>query len=741
MYKKIIYKNIKKSWKDYLIYVITLTLCVAIYYAFLSICSRYYHPNIGAEYSMSWLMKPLIGGISAVTLTILFLIRYVNQYMFRKKQKEFGVMNIIGVEKKQIAKIFFYEILSMGMIALFIGVLLGTILSQFINMILMNLYNQEYKFFISLFPDTVFITVIFFLMAFLVIGFTNNKMIKKYKIIDMLQADKKTEVRKNNSKFSAVLYLLYVLVDLYFLLHSYGLWQKYYDTRYHFSVRLMYNCNLILPICFLVVGFLLLIYSINKRKMDYLVFQINLFLNGVVNTILCIFLVRNASKYKLAITTDEKNLYLAFMILSIILSTFAFFLVLSKVIVLIKERFVKNRYKNTNLFLFGQLTAKLRSSEKTMSLICLSLTGALILSIMAPIIGGWVIGYLDKRCIYDIQVSDEYKKLVDIEDLQQPDYSYIYNFIYQEGIEPSDVLEFKTYFLQEDDFYNRNKYDFPVLCMPLSTYNKLRVMKGEEVIQLNKGEFTTQWGDTAAKKDKDQFVSTHKKISVGDNILSIAQNPSYQVSLTEYIYNNYVDLVYVVPDSACNKLQAASHYLYINTKDTISYNLANKLESLFDDKLKEKHLTEESCSIQVKTSVKNQIMGIVFVMEAIMLYGAVILLIICFTILALQQLTDSTDYKKRFIVLRKLAVSQESIRKVVKKQMGFWFGIPVILAILTGGSILFSFFQCYSDELLAYVGSDALMSNVVFILSAIITILVCYFITTWILFIKNIESE
>lgn len=741
MYKKMIYKNIKKSWKDYLIYVITLTLCVAIYYAFLSICSSYYHPNIGAEYSMSWLAKPLIGGITAVTLTILFLIRYVNQYMFRKKQKEFGVMNIIGVEKKQIAKVFFYETLSMGIIALVIGVLLGTILSQFINMILMHLYNQEYKIFISLFPDTVLITVIFFLMAFFVIGFTNNKMIKKYKIIYMLQADKKTEVRKNNNIFSAVLYVLYVLVDLYFLLHSYGIWQKYYDTRYHFTVRLMYNCNLILPICFLVVGLFIFIYSINKRKLDYLLLQINLFINGVVNTVLGIFFIENTSKYRLAITTNEKNLYLVFMILSIILSTFAFFLVLSKVIVLIKERSIKIRYKDTNLFLFGQLTAKLRSSEKTTSLICLSLTGALILSIMAPIIGGWAVGFLDKRCIYDIQVSDEYRKLMDIEDLQQPDYSYIYNFMDQEGIEPSDVLEFQTYFLQEDDFYKRNKYAFPILCMPVSDYNKLRAMKGEEVIQLNKGEFTTQWGETVAKKDINQFVNTHEQIKVGDNTLSIAKTPTYQVSLTEYIYNDYADLVYIVPDEACNNLQDASHYLYINTKDTISYNSAKKLENSFDDKLKEKDFTEESSSLRVKTSERNQIMGIVFVMEAIMLYGAVILLIICFTILALQQLTDSTDFNKRFVVLRKLAVSQESIRKVVKKQMAFWFGIPVILSILTGGSIVFSFFQCYSEDLLAYVGSDTLMTNVVFIICAIITILVCYFITTWILFIKNIESE
>ena len=53
MYAKLIFKNAKRSGKDYLIYIVTMTLCVTLFYAFLSISSTHYHPTIGAEYNIS----------------------------------------------------------------------------------------------------------------------------------------------------------------------------------------------------------------------------------------------------------------------------------------------------------------------------------------------------------------------------------------------------------------------------------------------------------------------------------------------------------------------------------------------------------------------------------------------------------------------------------------------------------------------------------------------------------------
>ena len=53
MYAKLVFKNAKRSVKDYSIYIVTMTVCVTLFYAFLSVSSRYYHPTIGAEYNIS----------------------------------------------------------------------------------------------------------------------------------------------------------------------------------------------------------------------------------------------------------------------------------------------------------------------------------------------------------------------------------------------------------------------------------------------------------------------------------------------------------------------------------------------------------------------------------------------------------------------------------------------------------------------------------------------------------------
>ena len=89
MYAKLIFKNAKRSVKDYLIYIVTMTLCVTLFYAFLSISSTHYHPTIGAEYNISLLaggMKLAICGIS-----LLFVVSDPLCQSFHAEKKAKGV--------------------------------------------------------------------------------------------------------------------------------------------------------------------------------------------------------------------------------------------------------------------------------------------------------------------------------------------------------------------------------------------------------------------------------------------------------------------------------------------------------------------------------------------------------------------------------------------------------------------------------------------------------------------------
>ena len=118
----------KRSVKDYLVYIVTMTICVTLFYAFLSISSSYYSPDIGSEYDFTLLSDGMKIAICMITLLLLFLIRFVNHYMLRRKQKEFAVQSIMGMEQKTIGRIFFAETLIMGMFSILIGIFLRCIL-------------------------------------------------------------------------------------------------------------------------------------------------------------------------------------------------------------------------------------------------------------------------------------------------------------------------------------------------------------------------------------------------------------------------------------------------------------------------------------------------------------------------------------------------------------------------------------------------------------------------------------
>ena len=127
-------------------------------------------------------------------------------------------------------------------------------------------------------------------------------------------------------------------------------------------------------------------------------------------------------------------------------------------------------------------------------------------------------------------------------------------------------------------------------------------------------------------------------------------------------------------------------------------------------------------------------------MQASMLYGAVVLMVICLTILSLQQLLDAGKYKYRFSVLRKLGVEEQQIGKLVLKQLGVWFGLPIFVAIIVSMIVIAYFIQTVSAEISAYIGSRALMLQIGMIVGILVLLLICYFISTWILFKRSISK-
>ena len=155
MYAKLVFRNAKRSVKDYLVYIVTMTICVTLFYSFLSISSSYYNPDIGSAYDFTMLSDGMKMAVCMITLLLLFLIRFVNHYMLRRRQKEFAVQSIMGMEQRTIGRLFFAETLIMGIISILTGIFLGVFCSQFITAMLLTTYGKSYQLSWTLFPDTV----------------------------------------------------------------------------------------------------------------------------------------------------------------------------------------------------------------------------------------------------------------------------------------------------------------------------------------------------------------------------------------------------------------------------------------------------------------------------------------------------------------------------------------------------------------------------------------------------------
>ena len=736
MYAKLVLRNAKRSVKDYLIYIVTMTICVTLFYSFLSISSSYYQPDIGSEYDFTMLSDGMKVAICAVTLVLLFLIRFVNNYMLRRKQKEFAIQSVMGMEQRTIGRLFFAETFVMGMISIVIGIFLGVFCSQFITAMLLTSYGKSYELSWTLFPDTVLLTVCFFIISFVVVGMFNTRTIQKTKIIDMLAADRKNDPELKRGRWIVIAAVLFELFTIWMAVTGVQKVWFYYDSRFALPVKVMFWGNIILPAAALLWS---VWWLIRRKKYGFSKWILGLFICSALNACIAASVPALINQYYLPLGAGTINQYLLFVLVDLIFFICSLIYLASSFIAYWKEKSPEHRYKGENLFFFGQVLSKLNTTSKTMTLISVTLVLAMFLFIAAPILTGWASGYLDIRSMYDVQIYTRYNDAYDEKNLPHDDYEIVTEYLTKQGIEADYDCTFSLYLPEKEDFHNRVKYDFPVVAISLSDYNRVREMLGYEPVSLSENEFTTQWQTIATEEERDSFLKEHTRVMTDAGELILSEQTYYEEAIGETAYNSYTDVLYVFPDSVCEKLLPVMRNRYITTSESISYENARELEQAFSDVYPEITDTGVSYGIRLSTLQINSTKANNFVLQATMLYGAVVLMVICLTILSLQQLLDAGKYKYRFGVLRKLGVEEEKISRLVLQQLSVWFGLPILVAVIVATVVIAYFIQTVSAEISAYIGFGALLLQMGMIAGILVLLLICYFISTWILFKRSIK--
>lgn len=739
MYAKLVFRNAKRSAKDYLVYVVTMTICVMLFYAFLSITSKYYNPNVGTAYEFTLVSDGLKMAICAVTLLLLFLMRYVNNYMLRRKQKEFAIQSVMGMEQKTVAWIFFAETFLMGAVSIIIGIFLGVFCSQFITGMLLSTYGKTYKLSWTLFPDTVILTICFFAISLLVVGLFNVRTIRRIKIIDMLYADKQNDPHIKKSRYMPVISIIYAIFLIFAVVTGISKMYYYSDPRFPIPVHIMFWGNIVAPATFFLLS---VVWCVVHKKWSFNRYVLAAAILSLINIGFAASVPIIQNKYMLSSGAGTLNSYLMFLLVYVIFWICCTIYLASNLLSEWKEKSPKRKYRGTNLFFFGQVISKLNTTSKTMTLICLTLVLSVFLFVAAPVLTGWASGYLDIRSMYDVQISTRYNGVYEIEDLPKDNYELVTSFLYENNIAVAYDCTFNLYLPNQEDFHKRIKLDFPIVAISLSDYNTLRKMLGYEQIFLNEGEFTTQWQTVVTEEERTEFLSNHTVISTDMGTLSLAENAYHLEAIGQTVYNSYTDVIYVFPDSICNNLLSVMRNRYVRTETVIPYNEAISLENAFAQKYPE--MPEDGNGVQyyIRTSTQqiNSTIAGNFILQATFVYSAVVLMVICLTILSLQQLLDAAHYKYRFSVLRKLGVDKHEAERLILKQLAVWFGLPITIAAFVSIIVVVYFFETISAQISAYIGIGALLTQVGSTVCILALLLICYFISTWILFQKAVTE-
>lgn len=213
MYFKLAWNNVRKSLKDYTIYFLTLSFGVCLFYVFNAIGDQQALQAIsGSTKDMLKLLLYMMNIASVFVAVILgFLIIYANKFLIKRRKKELGLYQCLGMKKSSVSRVLIMETLFIGVFALAVGLIVGVFLSQGMSVLTAKMFDAklEQLFTFTFSKGALFKSILYFGVIFLVVMIFNTIIVSKYRLIDLFMASKKNETLHVKSLgLSVVLFLI-----------------------------------------------------------------------------------------------------------------------------------------------------------------------------------------------------------------------------------------------------------------------------------------------------------------------------------------------------------------------------------------------------------------------------------------------------------------------------------------------------------------------------------------------------
>lgn len=184
-------RNARRQARDYLVYFATIIMAAALLYAFGGLVFSEEIETLSGHLAS---LPATIGLASVVVVCIIgWLVSYTTNFMLNRRSRELGTYILIGLENRQVAKLFFLENLAVGGCAVVLGILFGNLIFQALRAILLALFGIAYTFSFAFSPKAVAATFFCFVLIYLSAQRKCRKRIRTMKIYDLIYLDRKNE--------------------------------------------------------------------------------------------------------------------------------------------------------------------------------------------------------------------------------------------------------------------------------------------------------------------------------------------------------------------------------------------------------------------------------------------------------------------------------------------------------------------------------------------------------------------
>lgn len=675
---KLAIRNIGRSVRDYAVYFFTLIIGVAVFYIFNAIGSQTVMLEVSKNtQDIIRLMESLMAGISVfVSFVLGFLIVFASRFLMKRRNKEFGLYLMLGMGRRKVSLILFFETVFIGLISLVVGLVIGVGLSQIMSAFVADMFKADLRQYTFVFSkEACEKTILYFAVIYVIVVLFQTIMINRCKLIDLLQSSRRNEKVRMKNPWLCVCVFIIAVTTLGF---------AYYQVTAGVE-QLVVVDRLWEPISLGCVGSFLFFWSLSGLLLKLMQSRKRLYYKELNS-----FTVRQ-------ISSKVNTTVFSMTIISIML-------------------FVTICVFSSAMTIRNAMNANIES--------CAPADIQLFKEINRTDHYWKQKGYTEEQIQNaDLPIFEILRK--NGVDLQKNLKEYACVYMY----EMTDLTWKNTLgdqYASAKERYPYLAYDSQETIMKLSDFNALAGIYGQKTETLKENQYLIVADYDMMVQLRNGALKGGEKLQVFGHELS----PKYDECVSGILRMSSTQMntgVIVVPDAVLESEKPKQEMVVGNynvATNEEKQKLEEKINEAAEKKGAENFIFPDGTSY---ISIIEATTGLSAMATFIGLYLGIIFLITSAAILALKELSESADNVERYRMLRKLGADDRMIEKALFRQIGIFFLCPLALAVVDA---VFGIRFC--DYVLATFAGEHRLNSIVLTAGLLILIYGGYFAITYV---------